>query len=148
MFEGPEYASYRDLCRKLRLPHEFEEGDCFLDDKPERLIGDAIWPAEVTEPRIDGMAVGWEDVERAGEYSVWLPRLDQWLGKLGEAGAYGTIEIQALRPPGRDRVLYRLWAEFQDDHIRPRVDSLGWVATVEEAAVRLCVAVAGWAVRA
>jgi hypothetical protein len=140
MFEGPEYASYRDLCRELRLPHEFEEGDCFLDDKPERLIGDAIYPAEVTEPRIDGMAVGWEDVERAGEYSVWLPRLDQWYALIRQTWARGGGPSICLY--GDDEVGYA--CESDDRSITMR----GKGKTPEEAAARLCVAVAGWAIRA
>lgn len=75
MFEGEEYRSYIRLCRELRLGRLFEEGDWY-------------WTTTVHEP--EGFAAVWDagySVERrASDAKLWLPRLDQWLAMLEEAG--------------------------------------------------------------
>ena len=84
MFDSPEYASYIQLCRELQLEHQLSAGD---------------WVAQVTGPfgepctpyifcvaledEKDGTAPAWST--RTTQY-VWLPRLDQWLAMLEEAG--------------------------------------------------------------
>jgi hypothetical protein len=84
LFDGPEYASYIALCRELRLERTIEPGDWSADfgdvfmEEPALQVHVARPPgtASVTLPR-DTLAIT----------SIWLPRLDQWLAMLEEAGA-------------------------------------------------------------
>jgi hypothetical protein len=78
MFEGPEYESYIKLCRELRLERELQEGDWLVYETgpgdplvtPEHwLSGDPVEACRLTPSDI-----------------LWLPRLDQWLAMLEEAG--------------------------------------------------------------
>jgi hypothetical protein len=74
LFSGPEYASYIALCRELRLERDLQEGDWYFHEslRPDQEEGWVL------------LAAG---DERAESFEVWLPRLDQWLAMLEEAGA-------------------------------------------------------------
>src|SRR5215831_3633976 len=80
MFEGPEYESYIALCRELRLEHIFGQADWAFVEDPESENGGVVTTRLVHEG------------ERAGDTVVWLPRLDQWLAMLEEAG-YEFIKL-------------------------------------------------------
>ena len=84
MFNTPEHKSYIALCRDLWLERQFEEGDwyAYVDDGPIRNGQKVVaWFDEVSE------------VNAAGPDAFWLPRLDQWLGMLEEAGE-DDVQIQ------------------------------------------------------
>ena len=131
MFEDPEYASYIRLMREVRLERKAEAGDWFLSFDPAteptgfdlRLCNDdggGCWGAP--EPLADGWQV------------IWVPRLDQWLSKLEEAG-YATVEFVA-RAIDMERYLYGAHPEDMDRFT-------GWLDSREEAAARLYCAVTG-----
>jgi hypothetical protein len=145
MFDGPECASYIALMRELRLPREFDDGDYYTA------------PVPVSPIAPDGFEVLiWVDLyrwPRATEESVWLPRLDQWLGMLEEAGA-DQVLIEHVEPhddygPG-GYICFTL-EEGHDGLSREKPDyEDGWHGfyalcrpTREEAAARLWMAVTG-----
>jgi hypothetical protein len=89
MFDAPGYASYIALCRELQLEHRFEAGDWWVTvhDTPIawRLPGHE--PVYISDPNLcnddGGNFPGYQDEHQS---YVWLPRLDQWMAMLGEAG--------------------------------------------------------------
>lgn len=135
MFDGPAHESYIALCRELQLERQFEEGDWHVSLAgyvSPTLTGrpNLVTAAEVRLRRAlaDGSANGPEQVD-----SAWLPRLDQWLVMLEEAGVLG-VDIERLGT---------VW--FATDH-DPGTDREGYArrgGTREEAAARLWLAVTG-----
>lgn len=83
MFEGPEHASYIELCRALRLEREWQEGDWHVSLAgyvSPTLPGTPMLVTAV-ELRLRALV----EPERLAD-SIWLPRLDQLLMKLEETG--------------------------------------------------------------
>lgn len=128
MFKAPEYASYRYLCRELRLERDLESGDLYhesnaLVDKVH-IYAPVVWPphSRVTLPR-----------GNEAEGTVWLPRLDQWLAMLEEAG-YADFYLY-IRRPGTWSASCGDWCD------NPRFEAEG--PSREEAVARLWMAVVG-----
>lgn len=118
LFDAPEYESYIALCRELRLERTFELGDwvVYATDTTDVLAFDDN-----------------RDPNRTAEGVVWLPRLDQWLAMLEEAGVEGVV-------------LERLGSIFFATDRTPVTHSEGYARrgnTREEAAARLWMAVTG-----
>jgi len=117
VFEGPEYASYIALCRGLRLEHRIMAGDCCIWAKgDDRQPG--IWWGMSPEPGL------W----------IWLPRLDQWLAMLEEAG----VQWVSFAPTPQWTAAWTDADAWLKDAEAP---------TREEAAARLWMAVTGWTSR-
>jgi len=139
MFDGPAYASYRQLCRDLhrtiwregrkvrpRLMPELDlvPGDWRLDDRDDVNL--------VTEQMRNVHDV------------VLLPRLDQWLAMLREATGrcdFALVGFNEATGPmmvrWRYRAEYEWWQAGEDRHDEADGD------TPEEAAARLWCAVTG-----
>lgn len=98
MFESEAYRSYIALCRELRLERKVKEGD-WLTSRWKSRSGWSEW-SDLGMCNDDGggchNANFWE-TEDQGEEIVWLPRLDQWLAMLEEAG---VDSITIHRMPG------------------------------------------------
>jgi hypothetical protein len=120
--------SYIALCRELRLKREMEPGD---------------WGAEYGEVFAEGARLFVEmhrppgsklvilPYDRPAFTSIWLPRLDQWLEMLEEAGESVTL----VHAPawGRSAQIVRL--------------SPIWCTSYEESCARLWLAITGRPVR-
>lgn len=132
MFSGPEYASYVALCRELRLEREFTAGDFYAAPVPVSVIAPEGFEVLI-----------WVDLFRlphATQDCAWLPRLDQWLAMLEEAGVESvTIQLAWTNPedPGeKEYVAFDAWDV-------PDADDLRNYTSREEAAAQLWVAVTG-----
>lgn len=89
MFDTEPYQEYVTLCRELRLERDFEEGDWYAAYDDLEVLG--VYIRLVTEDAMPGFStVAWSEVR-------WLPRLDQWLSKLEEAGVR-NVAFQTLSP--------------------------------------------------
>jgi hypothetical protein len=145
MFEGPEYESYIKLCRELRLERMFEKGDALARPfnvlAEDKVSGTGLRPVDIEW----GIRVyGPDEQHEVGDQAappalIWLPRLDQWLAMLEEAGAgdWMTFLKHGSWPePGyQPTITYELRCQNRQDwSIAP---------TREEAAARLWVAVTG-----
>lgn len=119
LFSGPEYASYIALMRELALEHEYDEGDyvCWTKD-----------PIEIE------ILMGWRPQESA---YIWLPRLDQWLAMLEQAG---IEDISFWTGDGYAKCGVLLPT---DDDGGIECGDLETAPTHEEAAARLWMVVAG-----
>jgi hypothetical protein len=125
MFNAPEYASFIALCRDLRLERKpFEYGDVWC-----------FWKPVSTGPFIQGASGN----EGADEFAIWIPRLDQWLAMLEEAG-HGEVSLIPFMRAAMDRWGVRLTKQGGI------MDFEG--ATREEAAAHAWCAVTGRAVTA
>ena len=134
MFDGPEHQSYIALCRELMLERKLEEGDWFVLGQHTTAF---VWSALIT-------ATAWNDhfhniPEPGIARPIWLPRLDQWLAMLEEAGQpdiafertlAGRWECGRPIPEGDGRTI-------------ELVPTSGLKHTREEAAARLWMAVTG-----
>jgi len=136
-FDQPEFQGYVALCRELRLERRFVEGDyAAWTDSP-----DGPWTVLLT----DGAAAhaGHRALSGYGPggfaYSIWLPRLDQWLAMLEKAGERDAV-LQVCRH-GVDFTV--AWTDGYGI-----AEQSGRGATREEAAARLWMAVTGREVRA
>jgi hypothetical protein len=111
LFDAPKYASYIALCRRLRLEWTWRQGDYYQSPELDAviLLGAGGPPRHTAVP---------------------LPRLDQWLAMLEEAG--WTYHLTA-RVPG-----YAIWGNGPDS--KAGREEAG---TPEEAAARLYCAVTG-----
>lgn len=135
MFEGEEYRSYIQLCRELRLPSVYwRQGD--LQWNP-RANPDA-WPGQIVVISDRESA---ESASMAGNREVvWLPRLDQWLSMLEEAG------VQSIRCMWHGRVAPSDRVRIEATRIDSVMDVVTWDCygpTREEAAARLWMSVTG-----
>lgn len=149
-FGGSEFASYIALCRELWTrrpgnwsPHEFEIGDMLVMTYPG--FGDI--------PGRDAVGVYGADAHPHDddESAVWLPRLDQLLAMLEEAGM-GVVAIDRITKRwepwpygGFEPPLYQILAneEAWDCEWECATDHAAGAPTREEAALRLWLAVTG-----
>ena len=106
MFEGPEYESYIALCRELRPEHIFGQADWAFVEDPESENGGVVTTRLVHEG------------ERAGDTVVWLPRLDQWLATLEEAGGYVVRFTRIDKPTPAYAIDALLERQPQSEHAR------------------------------
>jgi len=128
MFEGDEYRAYRTLCRQLRLERRRPDyGDWFGSWDPEE-SGRPFDDLRLSMCNDDGGGCAGAGPETE---EAWLPRLDQWIPKLEEAGASQVVVSRA----GGDRC-YAM-AEAADG------DTVFWCTTCEEACARLWVDMMG-----
>ena len=74
MFDGPKHTAYIALCRELRLERKFEEGDAYIRSRSQI---PNIW---------HGCFYDGYPMPENSDNATWLPRLDQWLAMLEEAG--------------------------------------------------------------
>ena len=74
-----DHAPYRELCRRLRLPHAWRPGDAFL------AAGEGLPCLHRTVPGDRAYAV--EEAWWAMPDDVWLPRLDDLVEALLRAGS-------------------------------------------------------------
>lgn len=121
MFEGLEYASYIALMRELRMgegTRMCRMGDWYVDANDEpRCIG---WHPE-RQAFVEGVL-------------VWLPRLDQWLDMLEEAGVpdvgfwsgEGFGKCGILCPGDFDGISY---ADLETASTREEACARLWLAT-------------------
>lgn len=128
LFEGPEYASFIALCRELRLERVYwQPGDLRWHPR----ANPSAWPGQIMVISDSESA---EAASIAGNReAVWLPRLDQLLAMLEEAGAR-SLTLEPLPP--------------DEDHPTATWNCAGRGAvgvgrTREEAAARLWLAVTG-----
>src|SRR5262249_40412619 len=122
MFDAPEYESYIALCRELRLEHIFGQADWAFVEDPESESGGVVTTRLIFEG------------ERAGDTVVWLPRLDQWLAMLEEAG---VAMVQFVSRPLYRNPGYQIIAIAPGQEPPMPLQAL----TREEAAARLWMAV-------
>lgn len=127
MFATPEYASYVQLCRELRLEREFDDGDYYTAPVPVSVIAPEGFEVLIW--------VGLFRLPHATEDCIWLPRLDQWLATLEEAGVKALAFIGI---PGEEGWICQPYTEPHE----------GRGPTREEACARLWMAVTGRAVTA
>jgi hypothetical protein len=133
MFDTEAHRPYIDLCRGLRLEREFAVGDYCSALGGGAPWGPGLWDWETGVDRTG--------LDRRGLTWIWLPRLDQWLSMLEEAGE-DSVTLETTRSPG----LYRAWNGIGDDEA---IDGrAGAGRTREEAAAKLWCAVTGRAVTA
>jgi hypothetical protein len=137
MFAGPEYASYVALCRELRLERALQDGD-FVDD--------GVRPGV----QVCGVTVAPGVMWHGG---VWIPRLDQWLAMLEEAGA-DQVLVERVEPNDDYGPGGYICFTVEDGHdglsrLKPEYEG-GWPGfyalcrpTPEEAAAQLWRAVTG-----
>jgi len=143
LFSGPEYGSYVALMRELRLERKFEEGDY------------AAWAGSPAGPwtvlLTDGAAAhaghramfGYGPGDQA--WSVWLPRLDQLLAMLEDAGRPRIWFDPRPWPAGHALVTWetyitkpgQCWVAMSHEEASPESP------TREEAAARLWIAITG-----
>jgi hypothetical protein len=124
MFDAEAYRPYVALCRKLALGAErrpIQMGDWYIDRNDE--------------PR----CIGWhpERVAYIEGIPIWLPRFDQLLAMLEEAG-FPYVELERTSSAGRYSCrCARAGEEPPAEHVR----GAGLWSTREEAAMRLWMAV-------
>lgn len=126
MFDTPEYASYINVCQELQLERKFEDGDWESAGGDPPVVYCALCAREYGEDL---------NPPQAGHGLFWLPRLDQWLAMLEEAGHEWNLIRDALMPDTTDRPRYLAGAED--------VPEVRAAPTPEEAAARLWMAVTG-----
>src|SRR5262245_23838343 len=101
MFDGPEHASYIAFCRALRLEREFEDGDAFWWPGGGR----GEWDAGTYVYHDTASDEGVQPEGPTATSRVWLPRLDQLLTMLEEAGqddvgfVKGSFQVNPFNPP-------------------------------------------------
>lgn len=137
MFDAPAYASYIALCRELNLTKDrAEPGDIALiwlhHDDPPWVSAGGEW---YSEQGFSAHGGHWrrDVLGKEGDGDIWLPRLDQWLTMLEEAGVLG-VDLEKLGA-----------CYFATDHT-PGTDREGYTRvgdTREEAAAHLWMAVTG-----
>lgn len=108
-FSRPEYASYVQLCRELRVPRVLANGDWYNVENG---------PVYVTV---------YKSPYPASSRAIWLPSLADWLEMLEEAG---------ITSVGFDRDDSKTWIVGEDDRPFPEA-RIGVASTREEAAGRL-----------
>ncbi|PZR71774.1 MAG: hypothetical protein DLM66_00100 [Candidatus Dormiibacter spiritus] len=113
-FSRPEYASYVQLCRELRLERTLTNGDWYY----------------VEDGRVH-VIVYKKSPYPASARAIWLPTLSDWLEMLEEAG---------ITSVGFDRDDSKIWIVGEDDRPFPEA-RIGVASTREEAAARLSMAV-------
>lgn len=141
MFDTPAYASYIQLCRELNLTKErAEPGDIALiwlhhDDPPWVSAGGAWY----SEKGFSSHGGHWhrDVLGKQGDGGIWLPRLDQWLTMLEEAGVLNVRFVF----PNETSLGNRLVRD--GDCLAPRMNPGATAATNEEIAARLWMAVTG-----
>lgn len=141
MFEGPEHASYIELCRALGLEREYEEGDYAAwrggpEESWQVLLIDAVRGHVGHRARLGYGPGGLAD-------SVWLPRLDQWLAMLEDEPDgcdVATIRKSMRMDEAKEHYVGVIFAATSTN--RPDIEPV-WVPTREEAAAKLWMAVTG-----
>jgi hypothetical protein len=133
MFDGPEYESYIALCRELRLERSLELGDWYAHSE-----------VDLQHP----LVLGWREQLIIGPITewtwVWLPRLDQWLMMLEEAGWMEVRFSPSAYLMDESPVFWRVEGSGIDRryNVHTTVEYTD-LRTREEAAARLWMAVAG-----
>lgn len=120
MFDTPAYASYIALMRELRPEWVWKEGDWYWSGGPARVIG--TWD---------------QGPEYGGEEPFPLPRLDQWLQMLEEAGVLNVRFVLPNETSLGNRLVRN------GDCLAPRFNPGAEAPTNEEVAARLWMAVTG-----
>jgi hypothetical protein len=147
MFDGPEYEPYIALCRELRLEREFEECDHYAAFWNP-------WEGSAPPPKVTTWTNAKQDWSAArtwfdrGSTSardvVWLPRLDQWLTMLEEAGWMEVRFSPSAYLMDESPVFWRIEGSGIDRryNVHTTVEYTD-LRTREEAAARLWMAVTG-----